>query len=145
MSLQPPRGSLMAAAGALDRHVALIGFMGAGKSTLGREVAARLQRPFLDVDERIERREGPIPELFERGVFREVEERFALEALATPPRVIALGGGAVPAPAHPGAPPARAAAVGAGGGVAPALQRRGHSDRPLPHDDAPVWGPEFRR
>ena len=55
--------------------------MGAGKSTLGREVAARLHRPFLDVDAEIESREGPIPELFERGAFRELEERAALEAL----------------------------------------------------------------
>src|SRR5213082_977754 len=92
MSLQPPRGSLMAAAGALDRHVALIGFMGAGKSTLGQEVAARLHRPFVDVDARIESREGSIPELFERGIFREVEERVVLEALMMPPGVIALGG-----------------------------------------------------
>src|SRR3989440_11684073 len=104
MSLQPPRGSLMAAAGALDRHVALIGFMGAGKSTLGQEVAARLERPFLDVDARIEQREGPISELFERGVFREVEERVTLEALATRPGVIALGGGAAEAPANHDAP-----------------------------------------
>ena len=40
---------------ALDRHIALIGFMGAGKSTLGREVAALLHRPFLDVDAEIGR------------------------------------------------------------------------------------------
>jgi shikimate kinase len=44
---------------ALDRHVALIGFMGAGKSTLGRELAARLGREFVDVDDEIERRVGP--------------------------------------------------------------------------------------
>src|SRR2546423_5196669 len=132
MSLQPPRGSLMAAAGALDRHVALIGFMGAGKSTLGREVAARLQRPFLDVDERIERREGPIPELFERGVFREVEERVALEALATPPGVIALGGGAGEAPAIPEALPTRAATGRAGVDADTPWQRAGDSDRTLP-------------
>src|SRR2546423_2644871 len=137
MSLQPPRGSLMAAAGALDRHVALIGFMGAGKSTLGREVAARLQRPFLDVDERIERREGPIPELFERGVFREVEERVALEALATPPGVIALGGGAVEAPAIREALRAGAATVVVGGGVGRARQRAGDSGRRLARHEAP--------
>ena len=126
----------MAAAGALDRHVALIGFMGAGKSTLGREVAARLQRPFLDVDERIERREGPIPELFERGVFREVEERVALEALATPPRVIALGGGAVEAPAIREALRTRATTVLVEVDVDTAWQRVGNSDRPLARDEA---------
>ena len=35
---------------ALDRHVALIGFMGAGKTTLGAKAAERLGRPFLDLD-----------------------------------------------------------------------------------------------
>jgi 3-dehydroquinate synthetase/shikimate kinase len=69
--------------------------MGAGKSTIGREVAQRLGRPFLDTDARIEGREGSIAGLFERGVFRQVEEQVVLEALMTPPSVIALGGGAV--------------------------------------------------
>ena len=40
---------------ALDRHVALVGFMGAGKSALGDEVARRIGRPFVDVDAEIER------------------------------------------------------------------------------------------
>src|SRR4051794_36346481 len=99
MSLQPPRGSLMAAVGALGRHIALVGFMGAGKSTLGREVAARLGRPFLDVDDEVERTEGPIWELFaERGeaAFRELEARVVRDASSRrEPSVIAVGGGAV--------------------------------------------------
>ena len=73
--------------------------MGAGKSTLGREVAARLGRPFLDVDEEIERAEGPIWELFEQqgeAAFRELEARFLREAAGSRrPSVIAVGGGAV--------------------------------------------------
>jgi shikimate kinase/3-dehydroquinate synthase len=85
--------------GALGRHIALIGFMGAGKSTIGREVAERTGRPFVDVDDEVEQAEGPIWELFaERGepAFRELEARFAREACsAREPRVIALGGGAV--------------------------------------------------
>src|SRR5204863_2968828 len=84
---------------ALDRHLILVGFMGAGKSTLGREVAARLGRPFLDVDEEVEGAEGPIWELFERqgeAAFRELEARFLREAAGgREPRVIAVGGGAV--------------------------------------------------
>ena len=66
---------------ALDRHVALVGFMGAGKTTLGAEVAARLGRPFVDLDGELERRPGRRSrELFaERG---EAEFR-ALEAEAT--------------------------------------------------------------
>jgi shikimate kinase/3-dehydroquinate synthase len=83
--------------GALGKHLALIGFMGAGKSTIGREVAERTGRPFVDTDEEIEKRSGPIPELFERGEpeFRRVEEHVVAEALAGPDSVIALGGGAV--------------------------------------------------
>jgi 3-dehydroquinate synthetase/shikimate kinase len=73
--------------------------MGAGKSTLGREVARRLGRPFLDVDDEVERAEGPIWELFaERGeaAFRELEARYVRDAGSRrEPSVIAVGGGAV--------------------------------------------------
>ena len=89
--------SLVAQVGAIGKHLALIGFMGAGKSTIGREVAERTARPFVDTDAEIERLHGPIPELFERGEpeFRRLEEQVVAEALAGPPAVIALGGGAV--------------------------------------------------
>ncbi len=72
--------------------------MGAGKSTIGREVASRTGRPFVDVDREIEQRHGPIAELFGRGEaeFRRVEEEIAAGALASStPSVIAFGGGAV--------------------------------------------------
>jgi 3-dehydroquinate synthetase/shikimate kinase len=83
--------------GAVDKHFALIGFMGAGKSTLGRELARLTHRPFVDTDEEIEKRFGPIGELFERGEpeFRLLEEQVVAEALAGPNAVTALGGGAV--------------------------------------------------
>ncbi len=83
--------------GAVDKHLALIGFMGAGKSTLGRELAKLTDRPFVDTDEEIEKRFGPIGELFEHGEpeFRRIEEQVVGEALAGPTAVIALGGGAV--------------------------------------------------
>ncbi len=83
--------------GAVDKHLALIGFMGAGKSTIGRDLAGRTARPFVDTDEEIEKRFGPIGELFERGEpeFRRIEEQIVAEALAGPTAVIALGGGAV--------------------------------------------------
>ena len=89
--------SLVSQVGAIGKHLALIGFMGAGKSTIGREVAERTARPFIDTDEEIERLHGPIPDLFERGEreFRRIEEQVVAEALAGPPAVIALGGGAV--------------------------------------------------
>ena len=84
--------------GAVGRHIALMGFMGAGKSTLGREVARLTERPFVDTDEEIEKRHGPIAAIFkERGEpeFRRMEEQIVAEALSGPTAVIALGGGAV--------------------------------------------------
>ncbi|HZB22943.1 MAG TPA: bifunctional shikimate kinase/3-dehydroquinate synthase [Gaiellaceae bacterium] len=84
---------------ALDRHVALVGFMGAGKSTLGRALAARLGRRFVDVDRELETQTGMgVAQLFERGeaVFRTKESMTTIDALrAQPPAVVALGGGAL--------------------------------------------------
>ncbi len=85
---------------ALGRHVVLVGFMGSGKTSLGRQLGDRLDRSFLDLDAAIEERAGKsIPELFaERGEdeFRRIEEHAVRVALAAPdPSVIALGGGAV--------------------------------------------------
>ena len=73
--------------------------MGAGKTTIGREAAKRLGRPFHDVDDEIERGDGPIRELFAakgEAAFREIEARFFAEACGRrEPSVIAVGGGAV--------------------------------------------------
>ena len=72
--------------------------MGAGKSTVGREVARLTERRFVDTDEEIERLHGPISALFERGEaeFRQLEEIVVAAALRDPdPGVVALGGGAV--------------------------------------------------
>ncbi len=83
---------------ALDRHIAVIGFMGAGKSTLGAELAGRLGRRFVDVDRRIEEH-APIGQIFAtegEPAFRAREVRQVREALeAGVPSVVALGGGAV--------------------------------------------------
>jgi shikimate kinase / 3-dehydroquinate synthase len=85
--------------GALGKHIALIGFMGAGKSTVGREVARRTERAFVDADEEIEKRHGPIAQIFEeRGeaAFREIEQALVRDLLrGQEPAVLALGGGAV--------------------------------------------------
>jgi shikimate kinase/3-dehydroquinate synthase len=74
--------------------------MGAGKSTLGSEVAERLGRPFVDLDVEIERHAAEsISSIFAtRGEveFRAIEQKLACEALdAAPPAVISLGGGAM--------------------------------------------------
>jgi shikimate kinase len=79
-------------------HVLLIGFMGAGKTTVGRIVADRLQMPFIDLDEHIEHRAGsPVVEIFAaRGedAFRRMETE-ALESLADFPAAVVAGGGGV--------------------------------------------------
>jgi shikimate kinase/3-dehydroquinate synthase len=86
----------------LTRHVALVGFMGAGKSTLGAALAERLGLPFVDVDREIERDIGTsIQKLFEAGgepEFRAREEEKTAAVLGRrAPVVVALGGGAVEA------------------------------------------------
>jgi shikimate kinase len=82
--------------------IVLIGFMGAGKSTVGREVASRLGLPFVDSDSVIEERERrSVAEIFAHDgepAFRSVERRTVLDLLAGPPAVLALGGGAVEDP-----------------------------------------------
>ena len=87
----------------LDRHLALIGFMGAGKTTLGAEVAERLGRPFLDLDRELEQSLGrSVSSVFEElgeGQFRVLETEKTLGALSgDPPSVLALGGGAITNP-----------------------------------------------
>jgi shikimate kinase/3-dehydroquinate synthase len=116
--------------------------MGARKTTLGREVARLLGRPFLDVDEAITQEHGPIWELFTtqgEAAFREVEARFVREALARPdPTVIAVGGGAVETRDLLGDD--RATVVHLPVDVETAWQRVHRSRRPLAQDEA-----EFRR
>ena len=62
---------------AVDRHIALIGFMGAGKTTIGAMVATRIGRLFFDLDREIERSlQRSIPDLFEQegeAEFRVIE------------------------------------------------------------------------
>jgi shikimate kinase len=92
------RGEIQAA----DRvtAVALVGFMGAGNTTVGRELARRLKWRFDDLDDLIQVAEGAtIEQIFgQRGekAFREIERRILCAALAdnNAPRVLALGGGA---------------------------------------------------
>ncbi len=84
----------------IDRHLALVGLMGAGKSTVGRRLAAAWGRPFVDLDEAIVAMAGrPIPEQFAtegEAVFRDRETAALRTALAAPePVVVATGGGVV--------------------------------------------------
>jgi shikimate kinase/3-dehydroquinate synthase len=133
---------VVAEVGALGKHIALVGFMGAGKSTIGREVAARIRRPFVDTDEQIEQQFGPIPELFEGGEaeFRRIEEQVVAEALAGPPAVLALGGGAVLSARTQERLRANAFGVLVEIDAEEAWRRSRGSDRPLARDEQ-----DFRR
>jgi len=80
------------------RSIVLIGLMGAGKTSVGRRLAARLGLPFVDADAEIEQAAGcSVAEIFERygeAEFREGERRVITRLLAGDPHVIATGGGA---------------------------------------------------
>jgi shikimate kinase len=90
MIVEPPRG----------RGIALVGYRGTGKSTVGRLLADRLGRPFADADREVEARAGrPIRSIFaEEGepAFREWESRVLADLTSRPGGgVVATGGGAV--------------------------------------------------
>jgi shikimate kinase len=82
---------------ASEQHVVLVGLPGAGKSTVGRAAAERLGRPFLDLDVEIEAQTGrTIGEIFREDgeeEFRRLERGITAWSIATPPAVIASGGG----------------------------------------------------
>ena len=77
--------------------------MGAGKSAIGRRLAARLGMPFVDADAEIERAAGcTITDIFElhgEAAFRDGERRVIARLLTRPPHVLATGGGAFMDPA----------------------------------------------
>lgn len=79
--------------------ISLIGLPGSGKSTVGRQLARRLQLPFLDSDHVIEQRLGcSIREYFERegeDRFRDMEEAVIDELTQLPEGVLSTGGGVV--------------------------------------------------
>jgi shikimate kinase len=87
----------------LGGSVAIVGYMGSGKSAIGRSLARRLGREFVDLDRTIVKEAGrTIPEIFEHcgeEYFRNLEHRVLLDALdGARERVIACGGGIVVRP-----------------------------------------------
>jgi len=96
---QSRRGDQAAAvARRIDRPVVLVGLMGAGKSTVGRKLAALLDTDFVDADEEIERASAmTVGEIFERfgePYFRDGERRVLARLIGERHGVIATGGGA---------------------------------------------------
>jgi shikimate kinase len=84
--------------GQLTRTIALVGMMGAGKTSVGRRLATRLDVAFRDADHEVESAAGStIPDIFERygeAAFRDCERKVIERLLAKPPHVLATGGGA---------------------------------------------------
>ena len=82
-----------------DRPIALAGFMGVGKSTLGALLAEALDRDFFDTDREIQRQSGRTPNDFfangDEAEFRRIEAQVVRELVSRGPLVIALGGGAL--------------------------------------------------
>ena len=95
-AMELPESALGAALG--RRSVVLVGMMGAGKSSIGRRLAARLGIPFVDADSEIEKAAGmTIPEIFAahgEPYFRAGEARVIARLLDGGPQVLATGGGA---------------------------------------------------
>jgi 3-dehydroquinate synthetase len=116
--------------------------MGAGKTTVGEEVARQLGRPFRDVDRELEAEHGHIAEIFERqgeAAFRELEGRFVRAACdSRAPGVVAVGGGAVETPGLLDGLDALVVLLDVD--VETAWERARDTDRPLAQNEA-----EFRR
>lgn len=81
------------------RNIVLVGMMGAGKSSVGKRLAAALDMPFVDADQEIEAAANmTIPEIFEtygEQHFRDGEKKVIARLLRDGPKVVATGGGAI--------------------------------------------------
>jgi len=88
----------MTAAHDRRKSIVLIGLMGAGKSSLGRRLAKRIDLPFTDADDEVVKAAGcsieDIFELYGEAAFRDTEHRVITRLLEEGPKVLATGGGA---------------------------------------------------
>ena len=88
----------MTAAHDTRKSIVLIGLMGAGKSSLGRRLAKRVDLPFTDTDDEVVKAAGcsieDIFELYGEAAFRDTEHRVITRLLEEGPKVLATGGGA---------------------------------------------------
>ena len=82
----------------INKPIVIVGLMGAGKSQIGRDLAAKLGLPFVDADDEIIKAAGcsisDIFELYGEKAFRDVEERVISRLLNSKVQIIATGGGA---------------------------------------------------
>jgi len=118
------------------RTIVLVGLMGAGKTSIGKRLAARLHLPFRDADHEIEHAAGcTIEEIFARygeAEFRQGERRVIGRLLEEPVHVLATGGGAFMDPETRARIRERGTSVWLRAGLDLLLQRTGRrSNRPL--------------
>ena len=136
-----PDPALLAALG--TRSVVLVGMMGAGKSSIGRRLATRLNIPFVDADSEIEKAAGmSIPDIFAtRGEpdFRAGEARVIARLLDGGPQVLATGGGAFMNPDTRAAIAAKGLSIWLNADFETLMRRiKRRHDRPLLHTDDPA-------
>lgn len=132
----PSQAEIAAIARRIDRPVVLVGLMGAGKSTVGRKLAALLQADFVDADQAIEEAATmSVSEIFERfgeAYFRDGERRVIARLIDEGHGVIATGGGAFVDPQTHALILQKAIAVWIDCDIATLVQRTARrNDRPL--------------
>ncbi len=128
------------------KNIVLIGFMGSGKSTVGRVLHQRLGYPLMDMDSVIERRAGkPITDIFAaegEAAFRDMESALLEELTVSPPgerRIISTGGGVVVREGNRGLLRKLGYVVWLHAPMGVILERTGKNrDRPLLHSDDPA-------
>ena len=143
MRATPPAAIALDAAGCV-RRIVIIGFMGAGKSTVGSVLASSIGWHFVDLDDEVARREGmPVHEIIrERGIadFRRVESTVGRELLRCRATVISVGGGWPAESGHMDMLDSTTVSIWLRVGAEAALDRIAESDttRPLLEVDDPV-------
>ncbi len=138
-----PQVSAQALARQLDKTIVLVGLMGAGKSCIGKRLAANLGLPFVDADREIEAAAGgcSISDIFAlhgEKVFRDGERRVIQRLLGNPVHVLATGGGAFMDPSTRALVKERGLSIWLKAELEQLLKRVGRrNDRPLLRDVDP--------